>query len=282
MSTMLALSEGIHDDIPNEVYHQEIDAVSSTTLKGLLDPSNFGLFDERGRAPFKRSAALDFGTVAHSILLEGDASVVRRLEFDNYRSKAAQEARDAAYAEGLIPLKPQEQEQVDAVVNAVRGHGLADALLTGHVAEQTFIRRDPDTGVLVKVRTDARTPGIITDLKTAMSANPVKFQNDVIPERGYDLSAALYVDTVQAITGEEQLFFIIAVEKADPFRVSVIQIGDEYLEIGRRKYRHALELYRIGRKTGQWPDVFVARPPTWVTRAADNLPIDNPIPTTGA
>lgn len=271
----LDLMPGVYDTITNEHYHR-LNAVGSTTLKGLLDPSKYGGYDTQGRAPFTGDrSALDFGTVAHSILLEGDETGIALMPFDDYRTKAAREARDTATAQGLIPLKHTEYEQIMRVVDAVRAHPVAGDLLTGHTAEQTIIHQDPDTGVMVKVRPDARTPGIITDLKTTAIVDPRKFSREVIPDRGYQVSAALYTDVVREVLGEDCEFFIIAVDKPTDRdttpRVVVIRMGDAYLEDGRRRYRHALNLYRHGLATGEWPSTYTAEPPTWLAYETTNL-----------
>lgn len=265
--TDAGLQPGVYDHITNEAYHAD-PAVGSTTLKNLLDPSKYGTYDERGQAPFKRSPALGFGTIAHEVLLEGDESRIALMPFDDYRTKAAREARDAAENAGQIPLKAAEYDQVMRVVEAVREHPVASDLLTGHIAEQTIVHRDPETGLLIKVRPDARTPGIITDLKTAADVDPRRFSREVIPTRGYQLSAALYVDVVREVLGEECEFFIIGVDKpTDPEvkpRVVVTRMGEAYLADGRARYRVALSRYAHGLATGEWPSTYTAEPPAWL------------------
>lgn len=262
--TAAGLAPGVYDNIPNDAYHAD-PAVGSTTLKGLLDPSKYGTYDVRGQVPFKGNrSTLDFGTVAHSILLEGDESSIDLMPFDDYRTKDAREARDASRDAGRIPLKQGEYESVMRVVDAVRAHPVASDLLTGHVAEQTLIHRDEATGLLIKVRPDARTPGIITDLKTAADVDPRKFSREVIPARGYHLSAALYVDVVREVLGEECEFFIIAVSKDEQPRVVVIRMGEAYLADGRARYRRALDLHAHGIATGEWPTTYTAQPPSWL------------------
>lgn len=261
----LDLGPGVYDSIPNETYHQ-LEAVGSTTLKGLLDPDNAGAFDSRGRVPMASTSALQLGTVAHSVILEGDTSGVEVIPYDDYRTAAAKEARADALAAGRIALKPEEWEQVKAMRDAVMAHPVARALLTGHVAEQTIITRDPDTGALVKVRPDART-AVIADLKTAADANPYTVERKVIPERGYHLSAALYTDVVKAELDLDLEFHLIVVEKTRPYRVSVVQIGDQYLADGRARCRRALDLYAHGIATGEWPTwptTYTAEPPLWL------------------
>ncbi|MGO1320817.1 MAG: PD-(D/E)XK nuclease-like domain-containing protein, partial [Galactobacter sp.] len=157
--------------------------------------------------------------------------------------------------------------------DAVMAHPVARTLVTGHVAEQTIIGTDNETGQLVKVRPDART-AVIADLKTTADANPYTVERKVIPERGYAQSAALYVDTVRQVLDLDLAFVLICVEKTAPYRVSVVEVGEDYLEDGRRRNRRALDLYRHGITTGEWPTwpaTYTAQPPQWLDHETTRL-----------
>jgi hypothetical protein len=273
MDARADLGPGVYDGIPNDVYHGVLEAVGSTTLKGLLDPNMVGLYDARGRVDLGHKTAFDVGTAAHSLILESDTDGVTVLPYKDWRTKAAQADRDAAREAGLIPMLAHEWAPVPAMRDAVLAHPVAKTLVTGHVAEQTIITRDEQTGVLVKVRPDART-AVIADLKTVADANPRTIERKVIPERGYHQSGALYVDTVNAELGEELPFVLICVEKTAPYRVSVVEIGDDYLADGRARNRRALDLYAHGIQTGEWPtwpDTYTAEPPLWLTTQTEEL-----------
>lgn len=270
----LDLGPGVYDEVPNERYHQ-LDAVGSTTLKGLLDPSLYGLYDSQGRVDLGRKTAFDVGTAAHSLILEGDTDGVTVLPYKDWRTKAAQQDRDAAREQGVIPMLAHDWEPVLRMRDAVMAHSVASKLLTGHVAEQTIIGTDDATGQLVKVRPDARTR-VIADLKTVADANPYTVERKVIPERGYQQSAALYVDTVKQVIDLDLPFVLICVEKTHPYRVSVVEIGDDYLDDGRRRNRRALDLYHHGITSGQWPTwpaTYTAEPPAWLDHETTRLTI---------
>jgi hypothetical protein len=61
----------------------------------------------------------DLGNVAHQLFLEGiDAVAV--CPFDDWRTKAAKEAREAARADGRIPMLAAQYDECLAMVEAIR------------------------------------------------------------------------------------------------------------------------------------------------------------------
>ena len=73
---------------------------------------------------------------------------------------------------------------------------------------------------------------------------------------GYDVQAAFYCDGWRAIQGREpKAFLFIAVEKSPPFDVVIheIELDSPEMELGRSKYRAALDRLRDCIETDEWP-----------------------------
>lgn len=70
---------------------------------------------------------------------------------------------------------------------------------------------------------------------------------------GYDIQAAFYVDGIRAVTGMELPFLFIAVEKEAPHAVAVYRADPEVIEVGRKKYRAALQLLKWCQESESWP-----------------------------
>src|SRR5690554_6023040 len=93
-------------DMPEVEYHAH-PALSSTGAKKILElPARY--WYEHLREPEEgetvvHNPAFDFGSAVHAKVL-GVGWGVKELDYDNYRTKAAQTARDEAKAEGLIPM----------------------------------------------------------------------------------------------------------------------------------------------------------------------------------
>jgi hypothetical protein len=273
-ATLEDLPLGVHDHVSNAAYHAD-PAVGSTTLRNLLDPAKAGLFDATGHVHMEETEAMQWGTLLHSIVLESDDTQAVVLPFKEFRTAEAKAAKAEVLAAGNVPLKPHEWPPLAAARDAVLAHPFARALLTGGVSEQTLISEDATTGLRLKARPDHRT-AFIADLKTCRDANPSVVERRTIPDYGYQQAAAWYQQIVaDTVTNGEHLpFYLVNVEKTNPYRVSVVEIGDQYLEDGRARNRRALDLYAHGIQTGEWPtwpDTYTAEPPLWLTAQTEEL-----------
>jgi len=243
----LTYKPGIYDGVSNADYHRD-EALGSTSLKTLATktPAHY----QHDKANPKTSDAFDLGTVVHSIILEGDDSVMRVCPFPAWTTKAAKDARDEARADGKIPLLTKDWLQVLNMRDAVMRHPFARGLFAGHKAEQSVFWEED--GLMLKCRPDAWQPGTLVDLKTARDANPNEF-GKTAHEYGYHQSAAHYIDGVKAATGEELPFHFVLVEKTAPYLVSVVELDVEAINIGRQLNDRAKRIYRECLETNTWP-----------------------------
>ena len=91
---------GLHENISHDVYHADPSERPSLSshLAGILlarSPAHAKLSHPRfgGAFPDKPSDEMNVGSIIHGLLLGGGADIVE-IDADNYRTKAAQEARD--------------------------------------------------------------------------------------------------------------------------------------------------------------------------------------------
>src|SRR3990172_2067727 len=89
----------------------------------------------------------DIGSVAHHVLLAGDTRAIVLIDAKDYRTNAAKEARDAARANGGIPLLQHELAAVNDIVIAAKDY-LANSEIAGifddGAAEQTIVWQEGD------------------------------------------------------------------------------------------------------------------------------------------
>ena len=269
----MSYKPGIYDGVSNADYHRD-EALGSTSLKTLATktPAHY----QHDKAKPKTSDAFDLGTVVHSIILEGDATGVEICPFSAWTTKAAKDARDEARAAGKIPLLTKDWLQVLNMRDAVMGHKLARKLLTGHKAEQSVFW--DEGGQTYKCRPDAQQPGVLVDLKTALSADPNEF-GKVAHNFGYHQSAAHYIDGWKAATGEDLPFRFVLVEKTAPYLVSVVELDWEAIDIGRGLNDRAKRIYAECVASNTWPGYPATEPvslPNYaIYQAEDLLGIDN-------
>lgn len=270
-------------DIPEAEYFGATGALSCSGAKLLLPPSCPALFRYRQDHPeYKR--AWDLGTAAHRLVLGQGADFVV-LDYDNYRTKAAQKARDEARAAGAAPVINPEYEQIKAMAAAIRKHPIAGPLLDpdcGGKPERSLFWLDEDTGVQRRCRVDLLPgPGrgryIVTDYKTADSASPAAIAK-AIANYGYYMQDAWYLDGVRALgLDDDPAFLFVVQEKKPPYLVNVAQIEDEDRWIGQDNNRRAIERFRDCTESGVWPGyeadtddgiTHISLPP-WAARALE-------------
>ena len=243
----MAYAPGIYPDVSNADYHAD-PALGSTSLKtlALKTPAHWKWESEH---PTHKDL-FDLGTALHSITLERDESNIVEVKADSWRTKAAQEAKAAARAEGKVPLLTKDLELARAIDKSIMAHPLASRMFTGHTAEQSVFWEEE--GLMLKCRPDALNLGMIADLKSAVTADPNTF-GKTAADLGYFMSAAHYIDGMEQATGERMPFLFILAEKSAPYPVAPVELDEEALEYGRRMNERAKRIYRNCLEHDEWP-----------------------------
>lgn len=210
-------------------------------------------FDWNRTHPRANKAEFDLGSAAHSKVL-GTGYAVVVLDFPDFRTKAAQEARDDAYAVGKIPVLAKTYAEVDLMAEAVLAHPYGRQLLEqdGGKAEVSVFATDPEFDIELRARFDflADRP---FDLKTTgTSADSATFARTV-HSFGYDVSRAHYLHTLYLATGERREMAFLVVESTAPYDVGVHYLDEQYIEIGEGRARRARALFAECMSTGTWP-----------------------------
>lgn len=253
-------------DLPDADYHAHKGSLSASGAKWLAPPDACPAKHRWHADNQTHKATFDFGHAAHRIVLDKGADIEVLINedgdpFDSFRTKASQQASDAAREAGRVPMLEAEHARAKKVAAAV----MLDPLI-GHVftpgtgdAEVSLFWPDPETGVIRRARLDWLTKPVdgrrrlIVDLKTAKSAEPNAFSKSAA-DYGYAISAANYVDGVIACgLADDPAYLLAVVEKDPPYVVSPFQIGDDLLQLGRALMRKAIRLYADCTEAGHWP-----------------------------
>lgn len=247
-------------DMPAEEYHAH-HALSSSGARKLLLPScpaKFAYEREHGQPP---KADFDFGKAAHKRVLGVGEDVVI-IDAADYKTKAAQEARDQAYAEGKVPILPKQNAVIDAMAAALRGHPYAGDLFDpnrGGRPEQSLFWTDAATGVPCRARldwlpaVDHRQRLIVPDYKTAGDGDPESISKS-LHAYGYYRQGAWYLDAVAALGLAERATFVLVVqEKTAPYLVTVAVPDEESLRAGQHYNQQARQVFADCTASGRWP-----------------------------
>ena len=259
-ATDVTFEPGVYTDMPEDDYHADPvpgGSLSSSGARKLLPPGCPAKYRYELGHPPERSAVLELGTAAHSLVL-GKGKPLAWLEADDWRTKAAREWREAARAEGSVPLLKAEHEQIQAMAAAIREHPLAGPLLADQeAAEHSCFWQDPEFGIWRRARLDSHRHGsgrlIVTDYKTTACAEPDAFARSVA-NYGYHAQASWYLDAIGACLGEaDAAFLLVAQEKAPPYLVTVAGLDAAALRAGDAVNRRAMEIYRDCQESDHWP-----------------------------
>lgn len=242
------MKPGMYDDIDEATYHADVDSLSVSGAKTLLKAP--ALFKWQRENPVHKDV-FDFGSAAHQLVLGVGPGIVP-IEADSWRTKAAQEQREAVRADGHIPLLEADYVRVQAMADVLSTHETAMRLLSEGRPEVSAYALDEPTGVLRRGRFDWLGPRILTDYKSTRSADPWSFAGDAA-RFGYHMQAAWYLDLAADLDHPAEAFAFIAQEKEAPYLVEVYDLDAAAIDRGRELNRRALERFRDCRESGLWP-----------------------------
>lgn len=254
---------GVYDGMPAEVYHADPvpgGSLSSGGARKLLPPSCPALFDHGRRHPQPHKRVFDFGHAAHLEVL-GEGQELRLLDYPNYLTKKAQAERDEAYLDGAVPLLAAEYEHVQEMAAAIRRHPVASVLLAPGSGrpEQSMFWVDERTGVTCRSRPDwlpHAIPGrrlIVPDYKSCHAAD-IESLSKAVYNFGYHQQAPWYIEGIQALNiAQDVAFVFVTQEKTPPYLITVFELDEMAMQIGRDLNRDALDAYQECTATGVWP-----------------------------
>ena len=257
-------------DMPEHEYHAHRALSSSGARKLLANPAKFRYAQT---APPEHQDYFDIGSAAHAKVL-GVGAPIEVIDYPDWRTKAAKEAKEAAYAAGRIPLLPADAQRVDEMAEALLANPIARALLEQGTPEVSAFWTDERTGIECRCRWDLQPPEGVRawcDYKTSASADPKAFGASAA-RYGYDFQAAWYLWGARelGLAGRNAAFVFLVQEKEAPYLVSTVQLDAQAMRIGEEKCRAALALYAQCIETDTWPgypvEIVQVGLPVWAVR----------------
>lgn len=229
----------------------------------------------------------DVGSIAHALFLEHDASRVVIVEADDWRTKAAKEARDTARAEGKLPILAAKYEAVEAMVaevkRAVADSELADVFRDGQ-AEQTMLWQEDRVWCRTRPDWQSADRRVLVDYKTTGgNAEPDAWARAQLLGMGYDMQAAFGVRAVSVLAQVHEPAFVFVVQETEPpYAVSFVSLTPEWIVWAEHKRRAAVAQWAHCLTTDWWPGypskIAYAEPPAWAMAGWDaqqQQPVDD-------
>jgi len=281
----MKLTIGRHKGIPNTVYHADRKAVSSTWLKK-IERSPFHLKSYLDSPPEEeKSAALVIGSAVDTLTFEPelwDKEFVIAPEI-NKRTNVGKEqwaklVKNCSKTNRILISNSQHSEALQAAKAIRTNPRMVDILANGRT-QDTYIWKDPVTGLLCKCRPDwyDESTKTLFDLKTARDASPTEFSK-AIANFGYHIQASLYSDGVRACGFPVERFVFGVMEKPDekkgihasPELMAFYELNPEDMQAGQDTYTSGLAAINFCLMSGEWggysDQILPISRPAWARR----------------
>jgi hypothetical protein len=210
---------------------------------------------------------LEWGTLVHSELLGGvdDRIVIAcndtgltQEPFTDWRTKAAQAARKRIYEDGRIPVLEKQIRDARVFADKVRGK-LRDVGIDLEPNEQRFNEQAimwGEDGTPCRAmfdHVDLR-KGLVLDIKTAENAHPERLKRSVI-DFGYDVQAAAYTSALEHLDARlaGRVRFALVVCEAHTAEVVIVELGGDFLHLGRQRWARAVRTWARCCASNTWP-----------------------------
>lgn len=220
----------------------------------------------------ENSKRMDLGIACHSLLFEAGRDLVV-IDADDYRKKAAQEERDAAYDAGKTPILVADHEIARTMAEKA-GERLFDTFgdaIKFARKEATIVWREGDAWCRGMVDLLGERLTFHLDYKTTSgSARPEDAERSLY-DLNYHLKAAFYERGLDVLDpdniGRRRSFFLFQETEA-PFECSLLSPSEAGLTIARKQVAFAIETWARCMATNEWPgyprDVYAATMPPWL------------------
>jgi PDDEXK-like uncharacterized protein DUF3799 len=262
---------GIYRDFPTTAYFADPMPEPSFTqslAKILLEQSplhayqahprlNVPTAEEDDDEGYDRAKAI--GNAAHSLMLDrGKAMAIG--DFKDWRKKEAKEFKADALVAGKEPILRKHFDTAGKMVDAAieqltRIHGCQNAFTHG---DAEVVIANCENGIWLRSMVDWITPDLreIWDYKTSgMSASPYA-TGKMMASAGWHIQAAMHeriLDEIDPKGAGRRKHFYVAQENSDPFALTVNQIGEAALTIGRKQLDYAARTWAHCLTKNVWP-----------------------------
>lgn len=261
---------GIHRDMDSKTYFGDPcnkPSLSQSIAKVLLDnsPLHARLEHPRLCPPTadddeveKYVKAQAIGNAAHKILL-GRGKEVEIIQFDSFRKDDAKDLRDEAYAAGRVPILEKHMANAEQMVAA------AWAQLEQHEANTTFKNGWGEVAIICEqdgvwlrslvdwLHADLRT---LDDYKSGGVSVAPHVVGMRMVDQGWDIQAAMQeriLDELDPDGRGRRRHRFIAQENKPPYALTVCELSESVLTMGRKKLQAAINIWRDCIETDFWP-----------------------------
>lgn len=234
---------GVHRHIPDEIYHNDIKAVSSSSMREWRkSPRHFRYFFEN-EEEYEQTSQMFFGSMAHLCLFQKDVfdRTVIVSEAKDRRAKAYKELAETAPDKHI--MLQSEFDKLTAMMQELLQTRHCMRLIANGLPEVSIFAKDPATGLMLKGRMDwiSEDRPMIVDYKTSTDVKPDPPENEDqyveysawtkhASNLGYENQAAFYLKLCKLAGVRADSYCVVAQETKPPYLCQSYFYGFETIE----------------------------------------------------
>ena len=242
----------VKDTFPE--YLSKKDFIAASDIKTFLNSPKLYFYQKYIQEEKSTQRHFALGSALHELVMEPELLHLHYITFPKV-DKRTKEGK-LAYEEYLIKaedkvvLYDDEMVMLENIASNAKKNKTLVSLIEDSYKELSCYTVDEKTGLKLRMRPDmlCKTKSTIVDIKSCLDSSPRKFKSDVF-SYGYSMSAAYYSDFI----GRDNYIFA-AMEKKQPYQVSLYVCNDDMIEAGRQKYRTGLDLLKWSYDNNFWCD----------------------------
>lgn len=263
----------IYKDFPEADYHADpcpAPSLNQSLVKVLIEQTalharcehpRFADADDPDEETEKYVKAQAIGNAAHAILL-GRGKTLAVGDFDAWTTKDAKEFKAEAIKRGDVYILAKHLEVAHRMVKAAKLQ-LTAAAAADPVLDDAFVNGDGEVvvaaevdGIWLRCLVDWMvTPRLLFDFKsTGMSVAPHSIPN-LMADAGWPIQAAMQERILDVIDPEgagRRRFFFVAQENYKPFALTVHELPEGTMTMGRKMLAKGETMWREAIKTNTW------------------------------
>ena len=229
------------------------------------------MYDAEARKP---SRAMEKGTLVDQLVFGGSNFHV--IDADSYRTKKAQEERDTARENGMVPVLADEFEPARKLAGNIKSRLMMEGIDLEKCEKQKTIQWTSAEGVECEGTPDLfMFQGLTTiDLKVGHTANPDRLEQHLY-DQGWHIQGAAYQEAVlseyqkaiasgipsgwEVAAGHGRHYLVCAETKSGADCITIAPLSPAYIELGMRAWRRAQAIWVQCWTTNEWPE-YTSRP----------------------
>lgn len=268
---MKITAPGVYKDFPVADYFADPTpepSLTQTLAKILLDQSPLHAFqacprlnvptDEEDEGE-KYDKARAIGNAAHKLMLDRGKDLAVA-EFADWRKKEAQEFKANAVFAHKEPILRKHFDVAGGMVDAAieqlnRIHGCGNAFTQG---DPEVVIANCDAGIWLRSMVDWITPDLreVWDYKTTGQSVGPHDTGRLMSTAGWHIQAAMHeriLDGIDPRGAGRRKFYYVAQENAPPYALTVNEIAESALTIGRKQIAYAFTAWALCVARNVWP-----------------------------